>query len=78
MENRRNTRLFFLSTTNYVVLSNKENRRLMYFSFLFALVDRIYDLCFSADGSQLIAAAGNKVLVYETSTGTLLHSLKGT
>ena len=42
-----------------------------------ALVDRIYDLCFSADGSQLIAAAGNKVLVYETQTGTLLHSLKG-
>ena len=38
---------------------------------------RIYDLCFSADGTQLIAAAGNKVLVYEALTGTLLHSLKG-
>nr|CAH0101988.1 unnamed protein product [Daphnia galeata] len=38
---------------------------------------QIYDLCFSADGTQLIAAAGNKVLVYEALTGTLLHSLKG-
>lgn len=38
---------------------------------------RIYDLCFSADGTQLIAAAGNKVLVYEALSGSLLHSLKG-
>ena len=38
---------------------------------------RIYDLCFNADGSQLIVAAGKKVLVYESHTGNLLHTLKG-
>nr|DBA18477.1 TPA: hypothetical protein GDO54_016716 [Pyxicephalus adspersus] len=37
----------------------------------------IYDLAFKPDGTQLIVAAGNKVLVYDTSDGTLLHPLKG-
>lgn len=37
----------------------------------------IWDLCFNTDGSRLIAAAGNRVLVYDANNGTLLHSLKG-
>ena len=37
----------------------------------------IWDLCYSPDGSQLIAAAGNRVLVYDPTDGTLLHALKG-
>ncbi|XP_018007047.1 intraflagellar transport protein 122 homolog [Hyalella azteca] len=37
----------------------------------------IYDLCFCPDGSQLIVAAGNRVLVYDTNDGTLLQPLKG-
>ncbi|XP_056380930.1 intraflagellar transport protein 122 homolog isoform X1 [Hyla sarda] len=37
----------------------------------------IYDLAFKPDGTQLIVAAGNKVLVYDTSDGTLLQPLKG-
>lgn len=37
----------------------------------------IFDLAFKPDGTQLIVAAGNKVLVYDTSDGTLLQPLKG-
>ncbi|XP_072569249.1 intraflagellar transport protein 122 homolog [Paramormyrops kingsleyae] len=37
----------------------------------------IYDLTFKPDGNQLIVAAGNRVLVYDTSDGTLIQPLKG-
>lgn len=37
----------------------------------------IYDLCFRPDGSQLIVAAGQRVLVYDTTDGTLIQPLKG-
>ncbi|KAJ8959436.1 hypothetical protein NQ318_022128 [Aromia moschata] len=37
----------------------------------------IYDLCFNPDGTQLIVAGGNHVLVYETSDGSLIQLLKG-
>ena len=37
----------------------------------------IYDLCFCPDGSQLIVAAGNRVLVYDTNDGSLVQPLKG-
>lgn len=30
-----------------------------------------------ADGSELVTAIGNRVLVYETATGDLRHSLRG-
>jgi hypothetical protein len=38
---------------------------------------RIYDLCFNPDGTQLIVAAGQRVLVYDASDGTLIQPLKG-
>ncbi|KAB7503457.1 Intraflagellar transport protein [Armadillidium nasatum] len=37
----------------------------------------IYALCFNPDGSQLIVAAGNRVLVYDTNDGALIQPLKG-
>uniref|UniRef100_A0A6I8SFF2 Intraflagellar transport protein 122 homolog n=1 Tax=Xenopus tropicalis TaxID=8364 RepID=A0A6I8SFF2_XENTR len=37
----------------------------------------IYDLAFKPDGTQLIVAAGNRVLVYDTSDGTMIQPLKG-
>ncbi|XP_076048143.1 intraflagellar transport protein Oseg1 [Oratosquilla oratoria] len=37
----------------------------------------IYGLCFKPDGSQLIVAAGNRVLVYDTNDGSLVQPLKG-
>uniref|UniRef100_A0A0N4ZE90 Intraflagellar transport protein 122 homolog n=1 Tax=Parastrongyloides trichosuri TaxID=131310 RepID=A0A0N4ZE90_PARTI len=37
----------------------------------------IYDIAFKPDGTELIAAADNKVLVYDASDGTLLKSLRG-
>ncbi|XP_064012186.1 intraflagellar transport protein 122 homolog isoform X1 [Pogoniulus pusillus] len=37
----------------------------------------VYDLAFKPDGTQLIIAAGNRLLVYDTSDGTLIQPLKG-
>ncbi|XP_074860903.1 intraflagellar transport protein 122 homolog isoform X1 [Carettochelys insculpta] len=37
----------------------------------------IYDLAFKPDGTQLIIASGNRLLVYDTSDGTLIQPLKG-
>ncbi|XP_023209528.1 intraflagellar transport protein 122 homolog [Centruroides sculpturatus] len=37
----------------------------------------IYDLAFRPDGSQLIVAAGYRVLVYDTNDGSLVQALKG-
>lgn len=36
-----------------------------------------YDLAFKPDGTQLVAAVGSRVLVYDTTDGDLLHALKG-
>ncbi len=37
----------------------------------------INDLCFRPDGSQLIVAAGNRVLVYDPLDGSLVKALPG-
>ncbi|XP_076277313.1 intraflagellar transport protein Oseg1 isoform X1 [Lasioglossum baleicum] len=37
----------------------------------------IYDLCFNPEGTQLVVAAGQQVLVYETNEGALIQPLKG-
>lgn len=37
----------------------------------------MYDIAFRPDGSQLVVAVGNRVLVYDAIDGDLLHSLKG-
>ncbi|XP_063240162.1 intraflagellar transport protein 122 homolog isoform X2 [Bacillus rossius redtenbacheri] len=37
----------------------------------------IYNLCFNPDGSQLVVAAGQRVLVYDASDGSLIQPLKG-
>jgi len=37
----------------------------------------IWSIAFKPDGSQIIVAAGNRVLVYDTTDGDLVHSLKG-
>ncbi|XP_046387710.1 intraflagellar transport protein 122 homolog [Ischnura elegans] len=37
----------------------------------------IYSLCFKPDGSQLVVAAGLRVLVYDTRDGSLIQPLKG-
>jgi len=37
----------------------------------------IYAIAFKPDGTQLIAGAGNRVLVYETADGELISSLRG-
>lgn len=39
--------------------------------------DRIYSICFHPEGSQLIVAACDKVLVYEPNEGTLIETLTG-
>ncbi|KAL1516943.1 hypothetical protein ABEB36_000771 [Hypothenemus hampei] len=43
----------------------------------FIVLFSIYDLCFNPDGTQLIVAGGNHVLVYDTSDGSLIQLLKG-
>ncbi|XP_073975880.1 intraflagellar transport protein Oseg1 isoform X2 [Rhodnius prolixus] len=37
----------------------------------------VYALCFNPDGTHLVAAAGQTVLVYDTITGNLIQPLKG-
>jgi len=37
----------------------------------------IYCVAFKPDGSQLLVAVGNRILVYDAKDGDLLHSLKG-
>lgn len=37
----------------------------------------IYDLCFNPDGTQLIVASGQRVLVYDATNGTLIQPLRG-
>ena len=37
----------------------------------------VYDLAFNPSGTQLVAAVGSRVLVYDAIEGDLLHSLKG-
>eukprot|EP01051_Picozoa_sp_SAG22_P018253 SAG22_NODE_3022_length_2017_cov_2.015120_1_plen_377_part_00 len=37
----------------------------------------VNDLAFRPDGAQIVAAVGNRVLVYDAMDGDLLHSLKG-
>ena len=37
----------------------------------------VYDIAFKPDGTQLVAAVGSRVLVYDAVNGDLLHSLKG-
>ena len=37
----------------------------------------VYDIAFKPDGTQLVAAVGSRVLIYDAVTGELLHSLKG-
>lgn len=37
----------------------------------------VWDLCFSPDGTRLIVAAGNRVLIYDATDGTLVQPLKG-
>ncbi|XP_050414597.2 intraflagellar transport protein 122 homolog [Patella vulgata] len=37
----------------------------------------IWDLCFNPSGTQLIVAAGSRVLVYDTSDGSIIQPLKG-
>ncbi|KAL0279839.1 UNVERIFIED_CONTAM: hypothetical protein PYX00_001315 [Menopon gallinae] len=37
----------------------------------------IYDICFNPEGSQLLVAAGPKILVYDVGDGALIQPLKG-
>ena len=37
----------------------------------------VWDIAFKPDGSQMVVAVGNRVLVYDAVDGDLLHSLKG-
>lgn len=39
--------------------------------------DSILDICFKPDGSQIVVASGNRVLVYSTLDGSLIQPLKG-
>lgn len=40
-------------------------------------VSSIYDLCFNPDGTQLIVAAGQKVVAYDANDGSLIQPLRG-
>ena len=37
----------------------------------------VWDMCFSPDGSQVIVAVSNRVVVYDAIDKEILHSLRG-
>ena len=37
----------------------------------------VYDICFSPDGTQMIAAVGLRILVINVAEGTVIQALKG-
>ena len=51
-----------LHLADQVVIQQLDNVHIFYFQC-------IYDMCFKPDGSQLIVAAGQRVLVYDASDG---------
>lgn len=48
-----------------------------FYYIMYIIFCSIWGLCFRPDGSQLIVAAGNRVLVYDTNDGSLIQPLKG-
>jgi len=38
----------------------------------------LWDLAFSPDGTKLLVTKGLRVLLFQTDTGTVLHSISGT
>lgn len=42
-----------------------------------SFLNSVWDMCFKPDGSQLIVAAGSRVLVYDANDGTMVQPLKG-
>lgn len=42
-----------------------------------AIDPTVYDLAFSPDGRVVVAAVGNRVLVYDASTGSIISTVKG-
>jgi len=41
------------------------------------LSSTVWSIAFKPDGTQVVVAAGNRVLVYDAQEGDLIHSLKG-
>ena len=41
------------------------------------MVQPIYDVIFTLDGTKLVATAGNEILVYDSATGQVIKALKG-
>ncbi len=63
------TRSTIATVSNRLVQSDPGSKR---FNRLITVFPQcIYDLCFRPDGSQLVVAAGQRVLVYDTSDGNL-------
>lgn len=49
----------------------------MTFVFSFSFFQRVNSLCFNPDGTQLLAAIGTRILVYDTADGALKSALSG-
>lgn len=45
------------------------------FQFL-AIPSSVHSVCYSPDGSQLVVAAGERLLIYDPNDGSLLNTLK--
>ncbi len=62
-------------------IQKNKRKLLLIYKFLWfhkQLYFSVNSLCFNPDGSQLLAAVGLRILVYNTAEGTLQSALSGT
>ena len=65
------------STLAFIIFVLRYICEALYLVYILLFTCSIWDLAFAPNGTQLVVAAGNRVLIYDTTDGTLVQALKG-